>query len=134
MKTYSVIELYAQLPDDMVVDNTVNFTNIMKRWDPGFDVSNLFPNDHQGKIYGWSTHLDLLLDRVVVFVLINPSCNFALLKHLYDEFGKLSQYGFVFDANNININQDEYERIFGGMEKETTEFVFLETLDQPTHL
>ena len=101
-----------------------------------FNILNLFPDNYQGKIYGWTTHLDLVLHRVVIFVLINPSYNFLLLKNLYDKFQTLTQYGFVFDANNINIDQEQHERIFGGMEKETTELVLIDSLnlDQPTHL
>lgn len=135
MKTYSVIELYAQLPE-IDVDDTDNFTSIMKRYDLDFNIVNLFPNNYQGKIYGWATHLDLVSHRVVIFVLINPSYNFLLLKNLYDKFETLNQYEFVFDANNININQEEHERIFGGMEKKTTELVLIDSLDldQPTHL
>lgn len=133
MKPYSVIELYAPIIG-YALDDTSNFTSIVRRHEPNFDIRQLFPDDYRGKIYGWSTHLDLLLDRVTVFVLIDPKCNFILLKHLYDSFKKLNQYGFEFDANNININQGEYERIFGGMEKASNEFVFLEALDQPSHL
>ena len=135
MKPYSVIELYAQLPV-IDVDDTDNFTSIMKQYDPDFNILNLFPDNYQGKIYGWTTHLDLVLYRVVIFVLINPSYNFLLLKNLYDKFGTLTQYGFVFDANNINIDQEQHERIFGGMEKETTELVLIDSLnlEQPTHL
>ena len=135
MKPYSVIELYAQLPV-IDVDDTDNFTSIMKQYDPDFNILNLFPDNYQGKIYGWATHLDLVSHRVVIFVLINPSYNFLLLKNLYDKFETLNQYEFVFDANNININQEEHERIFGGMEKETTELVLIDSLnlEQPTHL
>jgi hypothetical protein len=135
MKTYSVIELHAPLPE-INVDNTVNFTSIMKRYDPDFNIINLFPTNFQGKIYGWTTHLDLVSRRVVIFVLINPIYNFFLLKNLYDEFETLNQYGFVFDANNININQAEHERIFGGMEKGTTEIELIDSLNlyQSTHL
>jgi len=135
MKPYSIIELYAQLPV-IDVDDTDNFTSVMKQYNPDFNILNLFPDNYQGKIYGWTTHLDLVLHRVVIFVLINPSYNFLLLKNLYDKFQTLTQYGFVFDANNINIDQEQHERIFGGMEKETTELVLIDSLnlDQPTHL
>ena len=133
MKPYSVIELYSPIVDYVFTD-TDNFTSIVRRHDIGFDITQLFPEDYQGKIYGWSTHLDLLLDRVVVFVLIDPKCNFILLKSLYDNFKRLNQYGFDFDANNINVNREELGRIFGGMEKNSNEFVFLEAIDQPSHL
>jgi len=135
MKPYSIIELYAQLPV-IDVDDTDNFTSVMKQYNPDFNILNLFPDNYQGKIYGWTTHLDLVFHRVVIFVLINPSYNFLLLKNLYDKFQTLTQYGFVFDANNINIDQEQHERIFGGMEKETTELVLIDSLnlDQPTHL
>ena len=79
MKPYSIIELYAQLPV-IDVDDTDNFTSVMKQYNPDFNILNLFPDNYQGKIYGWTTHLDLVLHRVVIFVLINPSYNFLLLK------------------------------------------------------
>jgi hypothetical protein len=133
MNHYSVIELSSYLPE-IEVDEHTNFTSIMRRYDPSFDISNTLPAEYQGKVHGWVVHLDIILHRVVVFVLINPTHNFDLIKHFYDEFDKLKQYGFIFDASNINVIRSEYERIFGGTEKETTEFVFLDAVTKPTHL
>ena len=60
----------------------------VKKYNPDFNILNLFPDNYQGKIYGWTTHLDLVLHRVVIFVLINPSYNFLLLKNLLSRFLK----------------------------------------------
>ena len=135
MKQFSVIELYSTLPDTNVESN-INFTNYVNRYDNLFDIAQLLPTDYQEKIYGWNTHLNLSLPSVSIFFIVNPVHNFILIKHFFKEFEKLNQYGFNFEAVNVNINPTEYERIFYGEEKETVETVKLnlELTDMFVHL
>jgi hypothetical protein len=135
MKNFSVIELYSTLPDTDVEGN-INFTNYVKRYNDSFNITQLLPTDYQEKIYGWNTHLNLSLTSVSVFFIVNPIHNFILIKHFFKEFEKLNQYGFNFEAVNVNINPTEYERIFYGEEKETVETVKLdlELTDMFVHL
>jgi len=135
MKNFSVIELYSTLPDTDVEGN-INFTNYVKRYNDSFNITQLLLTDYQEKIYGWNTHLNLSLTSVSVFFIVNPIHNFILIKHFFKEFEKLNQYGFNFEAVNVNINPTEYERIFYGEEKETVETVKLdlELTDMFVHL
>lgn len=133
MKTFSVIKLVSTLPTTNVNVND-NFTNIVKQYDSSFHVTKLLPSEYQGLVYGWSTHLNIIENQMVLFILINPAHNFVLLKECYDNAVKLNQYGFNFDATNVNVNHEEYIRIFSGQGNGTTEFMFLEVLGDPTHL